>query len=1220
MPFSSRGMESSDAQSQRASAPRGAGNQKPRRPYTPRTSTINTVKPDVIVTTGFTWELVKAFQAHDHKYEVALDGPENRYFTALGAEHLLHCTSSGMMLTTSPLLEFAATVIDDRRDDGELDAVLNLRSVEYAQLVKLRQPPDISNRPPPGDDKTYVPEEFFENFDATDSKGVTKHYVQAPVSEGGWYAERTGPQGLRFKVKLLYNVTLDGFDKDKDGHVTTGLSYAMLISYGKRGVDNVYEVGQSPREQCIRLQVGHIDEDSDTFVPWPTNFTATGRLHATTEVVLADKISSKLFDQTKWPVDEVPDAEMHGVSDDEYALEGNFPTMSGGSRPRYTFSTVDDILCVMTVDKHSDSKEAEPIRTGNFSIRKLIQQYQFSEDGEPPLLKVLLRYTFPSAPFDGRTVYLSADDHMRAPDLRGARHLDAEMLLQHSRLKTPQDVKDAFAMLHVCFKPDSLSPEMLACYLNSLDQPPPVNVIVRWGKQPDGWFVMANCAFKGGQITSVEDSGHAVAPSFFNKNPNCPMPTSNFPRLVICPFPHVRYMLGCRMWNKLMPSFFLNNEVAAKFVFALGILGLHADDCWKGETGVSHGMPIGWAFSREQGSGKTEASLLIHSTLGLGGRPLWGGDATKSVTFEALNMESGLMKFVDDWVPSADHKDSKAMAQQVRAFYDCVARAVTGKLRVPYSGICYSSNCTTGEDDKAMQSRMITIPFAGLNVPEDHVDDPCLASEYMDARKMMSSLLPDLELLGMWNGKIDHEAIKDWAAFLQAAIGKKRDRNLNEWAKVGFIMSLLNYVFGASHAQQEAMFDWMIITVTRATHELVNHAGVLDQFVIAILQIREDMGVNLLGPNPEKVIFWHNLRTTEVPTLHTGNLHYWAVRVGQLCHVIKALTGKRFKENAVMHAVNESAHAKVDRADFYDISCNAWPIKKSIVPDSGDALGFSDVPLAEEELLASTVSRQRCVFIAKSFIDSIRASQQNGARIDTDYKQIIIGSAKGGELPYNFYQSVLAMGGWFGYRSLSQGTFRTFCGSTNQMLCSHTVPSIEREVADQGFIDVHTCMLPSTMAKWFSCVPPTAASLHAYPAAYAKMPFEFRDEDGDEEPDRDPMGETPLPSPPSFSQKKRTGGVVDLSSDEESDEEPVGAKRRRASPSNNGHRRRPDGHTHYVDKTRALYRAGFAGVGMPSRNKFVSTEAEASDDEDEKSVRESDHFSMNSTFINGVYT
>ena len=43
-----------------------------------------------------------------------------------------------------------------------------------------------------------------------------------------------------------------------------------------------------------------------------------------------------------------------------------------------------------------------------------------------------------------------------------------------------------------------------------------------------------------------------------------------------------------------MSAFFQNNEQPAKAVFALAVLGLHADPCWNGETGIGHGMPVGW--------------------------------------------------------------------------------------------------------------------------------------------------------------------------------------------------------------------------------------------------------------------------------------------------------------------------------------------------------------------------------------------------------------------------------------------------------------------------------------------------------------------------------------------------------------------------------------------------------------------------------------------------
>ena len=111
-------------------------------------------------------------------------------------------------------------------------------------------------------------------------------------------------------------------------------------------------------------------------------------------------------------------------------------------------------------------------------------------------------------------------------------------------------------------------------------------------------------------------------------------------------------------------------------------------------------------------------------------------------------------------------------------------------------------------------------------------------------------------------GKLDKHAIQDWAQFLQKALGKKRDRNLNEWAKLGYMLCNLNVLFQGGVNEQEAMLDWMLVTVTKATHELTNHAGIMDQFVIGILKVKEVIAPNLLGPNPDKVLHWHSARFT----------------------------------------------------------------------------------------------------------------------------------------------------------------------------------------------------------------------------------------------------------------------------------------------------------------------------------------------------------------------
>lgn len=54
-----------------------------------------------------------------------------------------------------------------------------------------------------------------------------------------------------------------------------------------------------------------------------------------------------------------------------------------------------------------------------------------------------------------------------------------------------------------------------------------------------------------------------------------------------------------------MPSFFCNNLLPAKAVFAHFVMGLYATKIWGGQTGFGHGTPFAWIYS----SGKLLAPL-----------------------------------------------------------------------------------------------------------------------------------------------------------------------------------------------------------------------------------------------------------------------------------------------------------------------------------------------------------------------------------------------------------------------------------------------------------------------------------------------------------------------------------------------------------------------------------------------------------------------------------
>ena len=422
-----------------------------------------------------------------------------------------------------------------------------------------------------------------------------------------------------------------------------------------------------------------------------------------------------------------------------------------------------------------------------------------------------------------------------------------------------------------------------------------------------------------------------------------------------------------------------------------------------------------------------------------------------------------------------------------------------GKIRRPYSGICYTSNSRVNENDAAFQSRLLTIPFKELRLDADCEDDPNMYNEFLMTRELLSALAPDLQLMGLFDGKLDKHAMQDWANFLQKALGKRRDRNVNDWAKLGYYMALLNQAFGGDVDSVVAMLDWMFVGVGIACYELTNHAGLLDQFVIHVIRVREVITPNLLGPNPDKIIFWHNFRTNTVPPLFNGSSRWWAFRVNKVCHVIKALTGRAFNEKEVLAAFSDSNDAVANsRCSFYDTQKASWPIKKSVVPDEDGALGFVDVPLLEDELLDATMTQQRCVFLKESYVDAIRTSLERGRQFDVDYKTIVVDSANREIGKYNFFNA-LTRDGWFGYRTLSQSTFRTFCGATNEMATSMPVPDVLIEVQKLGFESIEQCFKAEVLLNHFGYSAPDVDSLASFPACYTRLPYEFRNDEDDEE-------------------------------------------------------------------------------------------------------------------------
>jgi hypothetical protein len=235
------------------------------------------------------------------------------------------------------------------------------------------------------------------------------------------------------------------------------------------------------------------------------------------------------------------------------------------------------------------------------------------------------------------------------------------------------------------------------------------------------------------------------------------------------------------------------------------------------------------------------------------------------------------------------------------------------------------ANQLINEEDKAFQSRLLLIPFSALVVTGE--ERPNLYNQWLMIRELLSALMPDFASL-LVHGKLDREAIRDCATFLQAAIGRKRDRNANMWGLLLYFMLVLNMLFQESIESQEEIFEWMIKAVTRATYELNNHQSVLDQFVLAVnkcLTVRS----NPLGRENE-VIFWHNYRTTCSPVaavFNTAGATLWyAFRLEPIINVLKTVLGKTFSVTELNRMIDDVSWATRGKANFYDCATNSWPI------------------------------------------------------------------------------------------------------------------------------------------------------------------------------------------------------------------------------------------------------------------------------------------------------
>ena len=607
------------------------------------------VHAEPVAHVSFSWERAAKLQCiQETPYALSEQCDERSYFTPLAAEAIRKAASlpdpDGTTPKSSLLLAMARALPADGVD---LESVLTLQNVQYSQLLKCASP-DLSQREPDKQDG-YVPETEWENYQAPDSRDAskTKNMAQAPRTEGGRHFIVTNARSWPWTCVLVGTIDLGlNFCEDQDGQgVSAGeIDYGWSLRATRRGKVHCYRSTHKDQDWVISVSVGEINPSTGRLVSWLTRATPTTL--PVNCIMLEDKsLMQALFWQINASGAHWPEWDSQSdVPPDDNPLDDIIGKQMSTS-VRFQLEQHDGHMAYAFIPP----KASEPVWTSvcDFILLKTDGLYQFVEDVGTGYVKIICRSILND--FGNGIVTLKADDVVRTPPLDGYYALDVEVLCQPGTLKSNADVCRLFASAHMRLTTSIMTPDMLRCWITEQEKPKVTSCIVRFGKQHDGKWVSGNCAWHELKLMDHATAHVCVIPQFF-KDSILPLPKEDYPRNIIIPQCHVRYVILVNFWTSLMPQFFQNNTMVAKAVFSLGVAGLYATNAWDGETGFGHGFPFGWIYSREGNTGKTEALLAMNSMLGFFHRSPWTGDSTKAAMMERLHQQTNLTVAVDDVV------------------------------------------------------------------------------------------------------------------------------------------------------------------------------------------------------------------------------------------------------------------------------------------------------------------------------------------------------------------------------------------------------------------------------------------------------------------------------------------------------------------------------------------------------------------------------------------
>lgn len=791
------------------------------------------------------------------------------------------------------------------------------------------------------------------------------------------------------------------------------------------------------------------------------------------------------------------------------------PTVTEGEEvmsKKYNFKVLDYKMCWERAVNKGGEQVLEYQGLTNFELYKYKAIYQYADNTSPTHV-VSCRWKNPNC--DDGTVVNVKTGEMGPNGLDGVQFVIIDVSIALNLVLTSAQLKTTFNNAWPRLNAMNLELDMFMNYLQEMVAPTPTSAITHFGKQASGVYVYGNMCHQDGLLLTHEQANVAVIKDYFTSKSYHP---SSYPAIKIVPYPHVRYTLALNIWNDIYPSVFGNNEMEAKAMLAIGIMGLHADRFWNGEAGLSK-FPVTLAVSNMAGTGKTLALGMVHALHGLVRSPIMSACSTTVAFQMKLGFQRCGMVCSDDYVPPKGY-DGK-MAELIRMIYERTARSIGGDkacTRNIESPMMMTSNSYVCQHDTAVQGRMYQIEFGQLGHSEGLID-------LNHAQSLISCTAQDWCQLLADNGKLDREVIGDCVTFLYQAVGfDAPDRRTATWGWLLYYFLTISWICQAPSGDAERIIEWVVNRAREAAFDTTQENHTVTRFLVAFAKVMPGgaMAARPLFDKPHEVIFWHNYRTgqklnvdhqlaTTVADHDDSDRTYVALRLQSVCYAIKKATGQFFDHKRVAQALigwgaNNRDAVPTNTCQFA-LTTN-WPLFRL----AGDVGQTYKVALEESEVRGDELlgpSSSVAMLICEEKFKQVLAENVEGAQLDEKYKDIMImpfgHSVNGSELPgmnvpYNFYKMAVGLDQYDPvtkdlmvshlFRAAHNTPYGAFCGAGNHI--NGTVrPEIETLNEYHGYGTIDDVMHVKAMDSHFGYNFPDPEVL---PPAYTKMPYNTRDD------------------------------------------------------------------------------------------------------------------------------